>query len=355
MNQKKTFIRDLRPGQDVSDIFALAQAQRKEAKNGPYWQLTVVDSSGSIEARIWYPHSQQTPFLRADDFVYIRGQTALFKDQLQLNISDITQIDAQAEGLDLRDFILSSVVPPAQLLENIENILHKELTYAPWRTLCRKLLQDQALRSMLFTAPGAKAVHHAYAGGLLEHTLGVMQVCLALCSVYPQVDKELVLVGALLHDVGKAVELSHGISREYTDAGRLLGHIYLGLELVEPFLAKAKIPADLALHLKHLLISHHGELEFGSPRRPKTTEAFILHYADNLDAKIHTIEAALEHSCAEEAEASVSSGYWSEYQRSLSRYVFQPQRTPGEEKPAEPTPVKEPAQKQRLMQLGTPT
>ncbi|GAB1409430.1 HD domain-containing protein [Desulfovibrionales bacterium] len=352
MNRKKTFIRDLRPGQDVSDIFALVQAQRKEAKNGPYWHLTLVDCTGSMEARIWFPHSQQVPELQAEDFILITGQAALFKDQLQLNIVEATRVDVQTDQLDLRDFIPSSPVPADQLLESIEHLLQKEIAYAPWRILCRKILQDQTVRSMLLTAPGAKAVHHAYAGGLLEHTLGVMRVCLALCTVYPQSDKELLLVGALLHDLGKAVELSHGISREYTDAGRLLGHIYLGLELIEPFLAKAKIPPELGLHLKHLLISHHGELEFGSPRRPKTVEAFILHYADNLDAKINTIEAALGQTATEEPGEPES--YWSDYQRSLSRYVFQPRRTPDTEKATASAPQQESGQKQRTMQLVTP-
>lgn len=326
MNRKKTFIRDFSAGQAVTDIFALAQAQRKDAKNGPYWQLTLIDCSGSSEARIWFPQSQNVPHLKAEDFVLVTGQVASFKDQLQLNVTEARIIDPQAEELDLRDFIPASTVPASELLERIEAMLAQEITYGPWRSLCRKVLQDEAMRAMLLTAPGAKSVHHAFAGGLLEHTLGVMRVCVALCTVYPQADKEIVLVGALLHDLGKAVELSHGISRDYTDAGRLLGHIYLGLEMVEPFVRGAKVPPELALHLKHLLISHHGELEYGSPRRPKTVEAFILHYADNLDAKINTIEAALAPSGNDDNAAEERR--WSEYQRTLARYVFQPQRTP---------------------------
>lgn len=326
MSLKKTFIRDFIAGQNITDIFALAYAQRKDAKNGPYWQLTLTDCSGSIEARVWSPQSLHVHNLKAEDFVLMTGQVASFKEHLQLNVTEVRVVDARAENLDLRDFIPASAVPAVELLERIEALLTTELTYGPWRTLCRRVLQDETMRAMLLTAPGGKSVHHAYAGGLLEHTLGVMRACLALCTVYPQADKEILLVGALLHDLGKAVELSHGLSRDYTDEGRLLGHIYIGMELLEPFVRATDLPTELALHLKHLLISHHGELEFGSPRRPKTMEAFILHYADNLDAKVNTIETALAQTRTEDAESTDT--HWSEYQRTLARYVFQPRRTP---------------------------
>lgn len=323
MTHKKTFVQDFTAGQNVSDIFALAQAQRKEAKNGPYWQLTLTDRSGSIEGRIWFPQSQNHDGLKAEQFVAVTGQVASFKDQLQMSISDLTVLDPAEAGLDMADFLPCSAVPPEALLEEIERFLADELKFKPWKTLCKNILHDEHVRAALRTAPGAKAIHHAHVGGLLEHTLGVMRLCRAICVLYPGVDKEILIVGALLHDLGKAFELTHGISREYTDEGRLLGHIELGLETLSPFLRKAKdLPDELGLHLKHLLISHHGELEYGSPRRPKTVEAFILHYADNLDAKINTVQAALAGPDAEDASR------WSEYQRSLSRFVFQPARTP---------------------------
>lgn len=337
MTHKKTFVQDFTAGQNVCEVFAIAQAQRKEAKNGPYWQLTLADRSGGIEARIWFPHSQQHDCLKAEQFVAVSGQVVSFKEQLQMNVTDLTVLDPVEVGLDLADFLPSSAVPPETLLAEIERILAEDLSFKPWKALCKSVLRDASIRAVLLTAPGAKAIHHAHAGGLLEHTLGVMRVCKAVCALYPGVDREILLVGALLHDLGKAFELTHGISREYTDEGRLLGHIELGLEILVPFLRKTKdLPDDLALHLKHLLLSHHGELEFGSPRRPKTVEAFILHYADNLDAKINTVQAAL---AAPEGEGTTG---WSDYQRSLSRYVFQPTRTPiaAKEEAKTPTPRK---------------
>lgn len=330
MTPKEIYIRDVGEGQILSDVFALSQAQRKEAKNGPYWQLTLLDRTGSMEARVWFPLSQQFSILRAGDFVVVSGQAASFKDQLQLNISEMTVVEPEQAGLNMADFLPSSAVPPEKILEEIEVLLAANLTFKPWSKLCKSVLRDETMRSRLLSAPGAKGIHHAYAGGLLEHTLGIMRTCHALAELYPAVDKEILLVGALFHDMGKAFELTHGISRDYTTEGRLLGHIHLGLEILDPFLRKAKdLPQELILHLKHLLISHHGELEFGSPRRPKTVEAFILHYADNLDAKVNTVQAALAALNDEAVEG------WSDYQRSLSRYVFRPLRTPRLTPPAQ--------------------
>ena len=323
MKHKKTYVRDLAEGNSISEVFALSQVQRKEAKNGPYWQLTLTDSTGSIEARIWFPQSQQYEGLQAEQFVAVNGQVASFKDQLQMNITDMAVIDPREAGLDLADFLPSSAVPPAELLREMEEFLNTELTFRPWSSLCKSVLRDEHIRASLLSAPGAKAIHHAYAGGLLEHTLAIMRICKALSLLYPQVDKEILLVAALFHDLGKAFELSHGISREYTDAGRLLGHIQIGLEVLEPFLRKTKdLPESLAMHLKHLIVAHHGELAFGSPCLPQTMEAFILHYADNLDAKINTVQGALKAPSGEDING------WSDYHRTLGRYLYQPMRTP---------------------------
>lgn len=329
MKHKKTYVRDLAEGNSISEVFALSQVQRKEAKNGPYWQLTLTDRTGSIEARIWYPQSQQYEGLQAEQFVAVTGQVASFKDQLQMNVADMAVIDPREAGLDLTDFLPSSAVPPEELLHEMEEFLNAELTFKPWASLCRSVLRDEGIRASLLSAPGAKAIHHAYAGGLLEHTLAIMRICKALSLLYPRLDKEILLVAALFHDLGKAFELSHGISREYTDAGRLLGHIQIGLEVMEPFLRKTRdLPEELAMHLKHLIVAHHGELAFGSPCLPQTMEAFVLHYADNLDAKINTVQGALKG-----PDGGEISG-WSDYHRPLGRYLYQPARTPA---PAEPS------------------
>lgn len=340
MTNEKKHAGDFSEDPTVSGIFVISQAQSKKAKNGPYWHLTLTGRTGSVEARIWHPQSLSYEGLKADQFVEVNGREEMYNGVRQLRINTMAVIDPVERGLDLADFVPTSAVPPALLLEEMEAFLQAELAFKPWAALCRSILRDGTVRAALLSAPGAKTIHHAYAGGLLEHTLAIMRICKALSGLYPQIDKEILLVGALCHDLGKAFELSHGVSREYTDKGRLLGHIQIGLELLEPLLRKAKdLPEDLALHLKHIIVAHHGELAFGSPCVPQTMEAFILHYADNLDSKINTVQGALTTPDGEEMQG------WSEYHRTLGRYLFQPARTPGQIVETEPKQARKAAPK----------
>jgi 3'-5' exoribonuclease len=327
---KTVFIRDISPGQTIQDAFLLAEARTGQSRNGPYWSLVLQDATGQMEAKVWSPLSQAHPGLSAGQVVQVRAQAANYRDKCQLTIDQLTEVDA-AE-VDLAEFLPPSPVEPQALLEEIEELCRRELTHKPWRSLMKKILGEPEVRDRLLPATGAKAVHHAYAGGLLEHTLAVARTCMALADLYPRLDRQILLVAAILHDLGKAWELSSGLSCEYTDEGRLLGHIQLGLSRVEPYLAKAKdLDAGLILHLKHIIIAHHGEYEFGSPRRPKTPEAFILHFADNIDAKMNTLAGAY-------AELDGTDQAWTPYQRFLDRFLYRAQHTPA---PEAPTPKPE--------------
>jgi len=317
---KALYIRDISPGQTIQDTFLLAEARTGQSRNGPYWSLTLQDASGQMEAKVWSPLSQAHPGLSAGQVVQVRAQAANYRDKCQLTIDQLTEVDA-AE-VNLADFMPPSPVVPESLLAEVEELCRRELSHKPWRSLMKKILGDPDIRARLLPATGAKTVHHAYAGGLLEHTLAVARTCLALADLYPHLDRQILLVAALLHDLGKAWELSSGLSCEYTDEGRLLGHIQMGLARVEPFLAKAKdLDEGLALHLRHIIISHHGEYEFGSPRRPKTPEAFILHFADNIDAKLNTLAGAY-------ADIEGTEQAWTPYQRYLDRFLFRAAHTP---------------------------
>ena len=332
MIEKKIYIHDLKDGMAFDDVFALSQAQMNQAKNGPYWQLTLQDKTGSLGAKIWSPQSQNYEGLAPEQFVRIQGRISTFKDQLQATVTALAVLDPVAEAIDRTQFLPSSAIPPEELLATIEQILHREIAYPDWRKLYKKILGTADIRHALLVSPGGKSIHHAYCGGLLEHTLGVLNVCRSMSDLYPQLDRELLMVAATFHDLGKAFELSHGMSREYTSPGKLLGHIHMGLEVLEPFLQKSKLEPGLILHFKHLILSHHGQYDYGSPKLPMTTEAMVLHMADNLDAKINTMTLALNDT---EAEA------WSGFQRSLQRDLFQPVRTP---KPV--APKMQPAKKE---------
>ena len=320
MKEKTAYVQELEEGQQITDIFVLVQAKLSQSKNGPFWDLTLQDRTGRINAKIWSPQSNAYPEMFPEHLVQVQAQVRSFRDQPQLVVQQLRFLQPEEE-VDWGDFLPSSRRPPEDILADIEALCQQHLRYPPWRKLTRLVLRDVEVRRRLLLAPGAKSIHHAYRGGLLEHTLQVAYLCLAVTQLYADMDHEILLVAAVLHDVGKAWELDLGVSRDYTDSGRLIGHITLGVEVLEPFVPKVKdLDPDLLVHLKHLLLSHHGEYAFASPRRPKTKEAFVLHFMDNLDAKVNTLEQALS-GINPEAQG------WSAYQNSLERMVYQPKKT----------------------------
>jgi 3'-5' exoribonuclease len=320
---KSVFIRDLVPGTAVSAVFLLTEARQGQARNGPFWSLRLEDASGAAEAKIWSPHSQAYEDLRPGSFAAVSGQAQLYRDKVQVNVERLDILDPEAAGLDMADFLASSECPPDVMLDELLALCRENLHHKPWLKFCRAVLENASVRERLLSAPGAKSMHHAYRGGLLEHTLAVCKLCLSIAALYPALDSETLLAAAVFHDLGKAWELKSDVTRDYTDEGRLLGHITLGLEALEPFLRKARdLDPGLVKHFKHLLLSHHGEYDFGSPKRPKTAEAFILHFADNMDAKLNTIGGLFPDDGEETQEG------WSAFQRSLDRQIFNPPRTP---------------------------
>ena len=218
-------------------------------------------------------------------------------------------------------FMASSSRPPQEMLDELEALCRKEFTYKPWRKFILSVLEDEAIRVPLLTAPAAKSVHHAWVGGLLEHTLSVATLCLRFCDHYPDLDRQTLLAGAICHDLGKIWEFSGGLANDYTDAGRLVGHINLCLGKLDRHLAKSGLDEELILHFQHLILSHHGLYEYGSPRLPQTAEAFALHYADNIDAKITQSRSLF-------GELEDGESGWSPYQKSLERQLFQAPKTP---------------------------
>ena len=318
MIEKRIFVRDLSNGDQVSECFLLAQATKGQAKNGPFWSLKLEDVSGAIEAKLWSPAAQAVEELAPGQFVVATGQVTTYREQLQINLSGLAPLGAAPEGIDFSHFVLESAEKPEVLYAKLEEFLLANIGHAPWRRFCKKVLADPVIRAKLLAAPGAKSMHHAYRGGLLEHTLAVCRAVLALCQLYPSLDRDTLLAAAAFHDIGKAWELSSGLTRDYTDQGQMLGHIVLSMGVLEPFLRKAKdVDPGLALHFKHMLVSHHGEFAFGSPKTPMTPEAMILHFADNIDAKLHQFWNAVKDPDKRGIGPRVPG---------LDRYVFNPVR-----------------------------
>lgn len=321
--EKGQTVAGVTPGGEVRGVFLIGAAAQQQARNGPFWRLELRDATGSLEARIWSPLSQQYSDLAAGQLVEVDGRADVFRDQMQVGVNRLRPLTPEeCAEVSVADFMPASSRPAEDMLAEIEGMCRRELRHKPWQRLMKSIFRDEDVRARLLTATGAKSVHHAWAGGLLEHMLGVARLCLMFADLYPELDRQVLLVGALTHDLGKLWELSGGLANDYTDEGRLIGHISLGLEKLEPHLRKSGLEPELALHLRHLVLSHHGLPEYGAPREPHTAEAFALHHADNVDAKLVQLRGLFSNEL--EPEASV----WSPYQTTLKRAVFRAPRTP---------------------------
>lgn len=323
MLEKTLFINELSAGTEFTEIFLLSRAEQAQAKNGPYWRIELRDAGGSIEGKIWSPLSLSFSELPSGRIVEISAKVSLYRDKLDLHLEALRLLTPEEEeSLDLRLFTQASEYSPNDMLEELRELCLKECSHKPWRKFLLAILKDPDICELFKKAPAAKAMHHAYMSGLLEHTLSVAGLCMKIASHYPELDRQVLLAGAVCHDLGKIWEMSGGINNDYTDEGRLIGHINLALEKLEPFLKKSGLSDGLILHLKHLIISHHGELEFGAAKVPQTPEAMILHYADNIDAKMAQTRESL-------SGIEPGTSGWSSYIRGLDRFIYQPERSPG--------------------------
>lgn len=323
----KDIQKNIPAGEGICSVFLVHSAQKSEGRNGPFWSLKLRDASGNLDAKIWSPLSQSIEDLKSGDFIEVKGRTSVFRDQLQLTVEALRVVE-NPEHLNMGDFIPTSSVEPSEILEQIENLVNQELSHAPWKDFCKSVLKDSRIRAKLLLAPAAKSVHHAYAGGLLEHMHSVASLCLKLSDHYPELDRQTLFVAGLFHDIGKLDELSGGLVNDYTDEGKMLGHIVQGILMLKPFLEKSKVDEKLALHLEHLILSHHGEPEFGAPRVPLSPEAFVLHYADNMDAKLAQCREAFGQCSEEENQENGAEIAWSPWVNLLGRSLCKMPQTP---------------------------
>lgn len=323
-------IDSLSVGDELRDTYIIHSASIQHSRNGdPYWRLELKDASGSLEAKIWSPLSQTITSLSPGQLVEVAGRVSLYREQIQVIVEELRFLDEQEIAeLPLKDFVKASPRPSEDMLTDIENLCGNVLTHRPWRKFLRSVLGDKRIRPLLLQASAARSVHHAYAGGLLEHMLSVAELCMLMADHYPELDRQTLLAAALLHDIGKIDEMRGLLETDYTDEGKFLGHIVQGLLLLEPFLQKAGVEPELAMHFKHLIASHHGEPEFGAVRLPLSPEAFALHYADMLDAKLAQCRSVLPE---DEGEGMA----WSPYQSLLGRSLCRAARTPEDKNAAD--------------------
>lgn len=322
----KIFVKNLEINTVITTFFLVKNKEIRQKKTGePYMMMTLGDKTGSITAFMWNNFMDSHETFDQNDFVKVKGEVALYNNRIQLVLHKIRR--AEEHEVALADYFPSSKHDPELMYDKLKQIIN-ELSNPYLKKLLTDIFSQPEIEVKFKQAPAAKALHHVYLGGLLEHTIHVAELCKIVADYYPEVNKELLLAGALLHDLGKIDELTYERSFDYSDEGRLYGHIVIEFRMVENAIAQIKdFPKELERHVLHMLLSHHGSYEFGSPRRPKTPEALLLHYIDDMDAKYSSLTASIE-------DSSLLEGNWSAYNRILDRYIYR-SRYGDEEPPAD--------------------
>ncbi len=326
---KQVYVAQIEERDQLDSVFLVRDKIVAMAKNGkPYMTLKLMDRTGEVEARIWDRVDQLGSYFEKDDFVQVIAKASVYLGKMQLVVQDLRRVDEKM--VDLADFLPVSARDQKTMRQELDELL-ATLTDPHISALLHSFFDDAELYRRYSQAPAAKGMHHVYIGGLLEHSLAVSALAVDMAKRYPQVNRDLLIAGALLHDVGKVTELSYQRSFDYTDEGKLLGHIIIGVQMIDERVRLIDgFPPSLAVLLKHLLLSHHGEYEYGSPKRPKFLEAVILSFIDDLDSKINGIQTHIDKEPNRE-------GSWTSYHRLYDRYFFkgeQPAIAPPQPEPA---------------------
>jgi 3'-5' exoribonuclease len=345
--EKQIFANQINEGQSIEDIFLVREMTRAETRSGkPYLIMNLMDRSGEVAGRLWENADALIGLCGPGNLLQITGQAQAYRGNLQLKIDSVCKVDK--EEIDFTLFMQASK-------KNIEDMVREILSLVNdvKNPFYKKLLLnffDEPFLEEFKKAPAAKNMHHAYLGGLLEHTLAVSRLTQMLAGLYSTLDSDLLLTGALLHDIGKTREFSFETQPfDYTDKGRLMGHLVLGAEMIqEKVNAIPGFPEDLSTRLQHLVLSHHGRYEFGSPVLPMVSEAFVLNFLDDLDAKLNFMDRM--------EEQAPEPGYqWTDFQRTLERFLFVNGRphaeTEPDEEPVQQDPEDDPELNSKQQQL----
>ncbi len=315
----KIYVTDIRPGQKVEGHFCVASKSLRKTKAGsPFLVLVLGDRTGQIEARIWENAQKLNDGFDKGDIIFLEADAVEFNGQCQLKVNSFQVVEQ--EDIDPSHFLPVSSCDLEQAWKTCRKAI-KRVKDASLRVVLEEIFQDRRIKEAFLKAPAAKKMHHAYIGGLLEHSAGLVELSMLLVDKYQYLDRDILLSASLLHDIGKIRELSWSRPPiDYTDEGRLLGHITLGMEMIERacLLAKVNPESRKVKALKHVVLSHHGRLEFGSPVLPMTEEAMVFHMIDDLDAKLNFL------SILKNKRENAEEWGWSDYQRLFERYFFLP-------------------------------
>lgn len=321
----RKFIGQLADGETIEEIYLLADKQLRANRNAALYLLVELrDKSGAISARMWNATEEGAAHFNAGDYVRVKGKVQLYQGALQMIVTHIQTVSV--DGLDVNDFQKQSVRDLGQLTTRLRQIL-LGMDDPHLRALMECFLADEPLMQAFTASPAGTKAHHAYRGGLLEHVVNMLEVADRIAELYPSIDKSTLLSGIFLHDIGKTRELGTENSFVYTDEGQLLGHLIIAVEMLTEKISAAEkqtgttFPQETALRLKHMIVSHHGSYEFGSPKLPMTPEAVALHHLDNLDAKVHEFSRDI-------ADDPNPTSNWTPFNARLDRKLFKGARRP---------------------------
>jgi 3'-5' exoribonuclease len=316
----------------ITSTFVVVAKQIKPKKSGePYIALTLGDRSGQIEAKMWDNVEEVLEAFEQDDFLKVKGLINKYKQRFQLTVHKLRKLGDSE--IDFSDYLPKTTKDIDELWQTLTNFV-AGFENPHLKALVQSFMADPEIAAAYRNAPAAKTLHHAYIGGLLDHVVSLFRSCDLICRNYPQqINRDLLLTGAFLHDIGKIHELSYNRSFTYTTKGQLLGHMIIELEMLQAKVAVLPgFPEELRTLLEHLIISHHGQYDFGSPKLPMFPEALMLHYLDDLDSKMEAMRAQFERDSTLESA-------WTTYNPSLGRPLLNTEKFLAPKKAADPSPA----------------
>jgi 3'-5' exoribonuclease len=315
----RRFVNTLVDGESIEEVYLLADKQLRANRNAELFLLAQLrDRTGTISGLLWNVKESEAAMISTGQFVRVKGKVQLYQGNLQVILSRITP--EEGEDLNLSDFIPGTTIETDRLLSRLTELL-ASVQDRRLRTLLELYLHDRGIMDGLTRCPAGVKLHHAYHGGLLEHIVNLLETAVRVVDLYPTVNRDLLIAGVFLHDLGKVRELGYDTTFTYTDEGQLIGHIVIGVEMLNEKLSELErsigesLPEEMTLRVKHMILSHHGSYEYGSPKLPMTPEAIFLHHLDNLDAKVNEFNSLIA------GDPNVDS-HWTPFNTNLGRKLF---------------------------------
>ena len=314
LKEKEIYLKDIKQGDKVASTFLAAEKNMAfSLKGAPYLNVRLKDKTGELDGKVWDNAVEFDRQFKKGDIIYIEGRAASYKNAIQISIVNIKKY--AGDDIEPADYLPMAKGDVAAMFNEMLTYIEKIQTI-PLQAMLQAFFHDPKTAELFQRAPAAKGFHHIYLGGLLEHTLSVVRLLDKVADHYPNLDRDLLLAGGMLHDIGKIYEFNYESLIEYSDEGRLIGHIVMGVEMMNKKIeAIPDFPAPLALKMRHIILSHHGEFEFGSPKRPKTLEALVVHFIDDLDAKLNGFQSFINDSNNPDSD-------WTVYNRFFERFLY---------------------------------